>query len=47
MAYVGVHILRLLKEGLAWITDKWLRVISNMLFKTVIPLKLTVMPLKL
>ena len=31
MAYVGVHISRHLKEGLAWATDKWLRVISNIM----------------
>ena len=36
---VGIHILRRLKEELAWTTYKRLRVISNiMLFKTVIPL---------
>ena len=33
---MGVHILRHLKERLAWATDKWFQVISNiMLFKTV------------
>ena len=39
VAYVGVNVLRYLKEDLAcqWATDKWLRIISNiMLFKTVI-----------
>ena len=38
--YVGiVHISMHLKEELAWATDKWLRIISNiMLFETVIPL---------
>ena len=36
----GVHVSRLLKEELAWATDKWLQLISNMmLFKTVVPLK--------
>ena len=33
----SIRILRCLKEELAWATDKWLRVITNiMLFKTVI-----------
>ena len=33
---VGVHVLRHFKEELAWATDKWLRIMSNvMLFKTV------------
>ena len=37
---MGVHVSRPLKEELAWATDKWLQVISNiMLFKTVIPLE--------
>ena len=41
MACMGVNVSRRLKEELAWATDKWLQVISNiMLFKTVIPLKL-------
>ena len=40
VAYMGVHILRHLKEELAWAIDKQLQVISNiMLFKTVIPLR--------
>ena len=40
MAYVGIHVLRNSKEKLARATDKWFRVISNiMLFKTVIPLR--------
>ena len=40
MACVGVHVLRQLKEELAWATDEQLQVISNiMLFKTVIPLR--------
>ena len=40
MACVGVHVSRRLKVELAWVTDKWLQVISNiMLFKTVIPLR--------
>ena len=40
VAYVGVHISRYSKEGLAWATDKWLQVISTiMLFKTIIPLR--------
>ena len=35
---MGAHILKHLTEELAWITDKWLQVISNIiLFKTVIP----------
>ena len=37
---MGVHVLRHLKEELAWATDKWFQVISNiMLFKTVVPLR--------
>ena len=37
---ISVHVLRCLKEELAWATYKRLRVISNiMLFKTVIPLR--------
>ena len=40
VVYVGIHISRCSKEELLWITDKWLRVISNiMLFKTVILLR--------
>ena len=39
----GVHghtISRHLKEELAWATDKWLWIISNiMLFETVVPLR--------
>ena len=35
-----VQISRLLKEKVAWATDKWIRIISNiMLYKTVMPLK--------
>ena len=34
MAYIGIHVLRYLKEELAWATDEWLGVISKvMLFK--------------
>ena len=29
MVYVGIHILRHLKEELAWVIDKWLWMISN------------------
>ena len=37
---VGLHVLRLLKEGLSWAINKRLQVISNKtLFKTVIPLR--------
>ena len=37
---MDVHILRRLKEELAWVIDKWLRAISNkMLFKTAVALK--------
>ena len=40
MVCVGIHVLRRLKEELAWATDKRLQVISNvMLVKTVIPLR--------
>ena len=40
VACVGVCVSRCLKEELPWASDKWLRVISNiMLFKTVIPLR--------
>ena len=36
----AVHILKHLKEELAWATNKWLLVISNtVLFKTVITLR--------
>ena len=39
MAYVNIRISRHLKEELAWVIDKQLRVISNkMLFKTVVSL---------
>ena len=38
MAYMNVCVSRRLKEELAWVIDKWLRVISNkILFKTVVP----------
>ena len=41
VAYVNVHILRLLKEELAWVIDKRLQIIINtILFKTVIPLRI-------
>ena len=41
LAYMNVHALGHLKEGLAWAIDKQLWVISNvMLFKTVIPRKI-------
>ena len=40
VAYVNVRVSRRLKEELAWVIDKRLRVISNkMLFKTVVPLR--------
>ena len=40
VAYVNVHVLRRLKEELAWVIDKRLRAISNkMLFTTVVPLR--------
>ena len=40
MVYVGLHVLRCLKEELAWAIDKRLQVTSNkMLFKTVGPLR--------
>ena len=40
MALVNLRISRRLKEELAWVIDKQLRVISNkMLFKTVVPLR--------
>ena len=40
VAYVNVHVLRRLKEELAWAID-WLRLIINtVLFKTVIPLRI-------
>ena len=29
MAYVNAHVSRCLKEELAWVIDKWLRVTSN------------------
>ena len=36
LVYANIHILRHLKEELAWSIEKWLWVISNtMLFKTV------------
>ena len=41
VAYMNVHVVRNLKEELAWAIDKWLWVISNtVLFKTVIPLRI-------
>ena len=39
MVYVNICISRHLKEELAWAIDKQLHGISNMLFKTVIPLR--------
>ena len=40
MAYMNVHILRHLKEELAWAVDKQFQVtINKILFKTVIPLR--------
>ena len=36
MGCMGVCILRHLKEELAWATNRWLQIISSMLFKTVI-----------
>ena len=40
VAYVNVHVLRRLKEELAWVIDERLRAISNkMLLKTVAPLR--------
>ena len=40
VAYVNICVSRRLKEELAWVTDKWLWVISSkMLFKTAIPLR--------
>ena len=40
VASMGLHVLKCLKEGLAWATDKQPQIISNiMLFKTVIPLR--------
>ena len=40
VAYVNVHVLKWLKEKLAWAINKQLQVISNeMLFKAVIPLR--------
>ena len=40
--YMNVHVLRRLKEELAWVIDKRLWVISNkLLFKTVVPLRNT------
>ena len=40
VAYVNIHILKHLKEELAWAIDKQLWVISNkMIFKTVISLR--------
>ena len=38
VAYVNVCILRHLKEELAWVIDKWFRVITNKM--SVIPLRL-------
>ena len=40
VAYVNIHVLRHLKEELAYALDKWLQVSSDMLFKTVIPLRI-------
>ena len=38
---MNIHILRHLKEELAWAIDEWLQVISNtMLFETVILLRI-------
>ena len=31
VVYMGIHVLRHLKEELAWGIDKWLQVISNIL----------------
>ena len=40
MAYVGVSLLRHLKQELTWATDERLRIISNtMLFKAIISLR--------
>ena len=40
VAYMNVHILKRLKEELAWAIDKQLQFISNtMLFKTVVLLR--------
>ena len=39
VAYVNVCVSRLLKEGLAWIIDKWLQASNKMLFKTVVPIR--------
>ena len=39
-AYLNVCVLRHLKEELAWVIDKRLRVIGNkILFKTIVPLR--------
>ena len=38
VVYMNVHVSRHLKEELAWVINKWLRVISNkMLFKAAVP----------
>ena len=29
--YLGIHILKCLKEELAWATDKWFRITSNII----------------
>ena len=40
VAYVNLHVSRHLKEELAWVIDKRLRVISNkILCKTVVPIR--------
>ena len=36
VAYIDIHVSRLLKEEQAWATDKWLHIISNV---TVTPLE--------
>ena len=41
VAFMTIHILRYLKQKLAWAINKYLLVISiTMLFKTVIPLRI-------
>ena len=37
-AYMIIHILRRLKEELAWAIDKWIQVVNIILFKTVMSL---------
>ena len=39
MACVGVHVSKLLKEELAWATDKRIQVISNILLVKTVKLK--------